>query len=75
MIDTKHMDIEGCKRLANAIIITAINDYKHGVISEKQFRNFIYSEYFLVLSRGCVHPDAIMEEVGIICRKERVFLN
>lgn len=69
--DAHALNLDGCKRLANAIIITAIEDYKTGVIGMQEFSRFINSGYFQVLSRGCVAPDAIMKEVIQECQNSK----
>lgn len=51
------------KLLANAIIMQAIKDYQTGEISFSELCRFLRSEWFCELSRGCVKPDAIIEEV------------
>ena len=55
--------------LANAIIIRAVRDYEEGIISEEAFIRFIKSDYFTVLSRGCVAPEKIIKEIVEPCRK------
>lgn len=52
------------KLLANAIIMQAIKDYKEGAITLPELSRFLHSEWFLELSRGCVTPDSIIEEVA-----------
>lgn len=68
--EARSLNLDGCKRLANAIIIKAIEDYKTGAIGMQEFSRFINSGYFQILSRGCVSPDAIMKEVLQECRHE-----
>lgn len=58
------------KLLANAIIIKAIEDFENNVISEEVFVRFIKSEYFAVLSRGCVPTEKIIKEIVEPCRKK-----
>lgn len=55
--------------LANAIIIRAVEDYKNGTITEEAFIHFIKSDYFYILSRGCVSPEKIIKEIVEPCRK------
>lgn len=69
--DAHALNLDGCKRLANAIIITAINDYRTGRINDKEFKCFINSGYFMVLSRGCVSPDKILKEVVQECHENK----
>ena len=57
--------------LANAIIIRAVRDYEEGTISEEAFLHFIKSDYFLLLSRGCVSPETIIKEIVEPCRKRQ----
>ena len=58
--------IENYKNLANAIIIQACDDFIKSEINETQFRHFVYSDLFSVLTN--VNPDVIYE--CIIKRKE-----
>ena len=53
----------GWRLLANAIILQAIRDYRCQVISKTKLINFLRSDYFVVLSRGAVSADAIIQEV------------
>lgn len=53
----------GWRLLANAIILQAIRDYRCQVISKTQLINFLRSDYFMILSRGAVSADAIIQEV------------
>ena len=59
------------KLLANAIIIKAVEDFENNVISEEVFLRFIKSEYFAILSRGCVSPEKIIKEIVEPCRKRQ----
>ena len=69
--DARSLNLDGCKRLANAIIITAIEDYKRGRINMREFARFINSGYFQVLSRGCVAPEKILKEVIQECHENK----
>ena len=60
------------KLLANAIILKALEDFEHGVISEREIMRFIKSDYFSILSRGCVSPERIIKEVIIPCHAQRI---
>lgn len=53
----------GWRLLANAIILQAIRDYRDEKISKAQLINFLHSDYFVVLSRGAVSADVIIQEV------------
>lgn len=57
-------DHEGISLLANAIIIRAVEDYKEGRLSYLEFHRFLHSDWFLLLSRGCVSPESILKEVS-----------
>lgn len=57
------MDRSGVLRLANAIIIQAVRDAQNGRMSFNDFDRFVHSEYFQLLSRGALSPDALMREV------------
>jgi hypothetical protein len=59
------------KLLANAIIIKAVEDFENNVISEEVFLRFIKSEYFAILSRGCIPPEKIIKEVVEPCRQRQ----
>lgn len=50
--------------LANAIIERAVNDYHdayNAPYTRGQIECFFRSDYFLLLSRGCVSPDSIIK--------------
>lgn len=49
-------DKDAIKGLANAVILQACQDYP-----DYDTKAFFYSEWFLLLSRGCVNPDAIIK--------------
>lgn len=59
------------KLLANAIIIKAVEDFENNVISEEVFLRFIKSDYFAILSRGCVAQEKIIKEIVESCRKRQ----
>ena len=55
---------DGILDLANAIIKRAVRDYtdEHATHYERnQIERFFRSEYFLILSRGCVSPESIIK--------------
>lgn len=54
---------EGLKNLANAIIISAVNDARKGKISQEDFRRFIFSDWALLLLRGATRAETIYKEV------------
>ena len=57
---------DGIIDLANAIIERAVLDYtdKHATYYERnQIEQFFRSEYFLMLSRGCVSPESIIKHL------------
>lgn len=61
-IETIYKD--GILDLANAIIERAVNDYRDAYncpYIRSQIERFFRSEYFLLLSRGCVSPDSIIK--------------
>lgn len=57
------IDDDGILRLANAIIMQAVNDYKDGRLPQNEWERFVRSQYFTLLSRNCVSSDAVLEEV------------
>lgn len=63
MTDVEHMDTDGIKRLCNAIIYRAVLDAKQGSLSYDQFVKFVRSDYFRLLSRDSLSPDAVIKEV------------
>ena len=57
---------DGILDLANAIIERAVMDYtdEHATHYERnQIEMFFRSEYFLMLSRGCVSPESIIKHL------------
>ena len=55
---------DGILDLANAIIERAVMDYtdEHASYYERnQIERFFRSEYFTMLSRGCVSPESIIK--------------
>ncbi len=57
---------DGLLNLANAIIERAVMDYtdEHATHYERnQIERFFRSEYFLMLSRGCVSPESIIKHL------------
>lgn len=57
---------ESLLNLANAIIEQAVFDYKDDHCSkydEHQIEQFFLSDYFIMLSRGCVSPDSIIKHL------------
>lgn len=63
VINKTDADGESWSLLANAIIVRAIDDYKEGRISYLDLYRFVHSDWFLLLSRGCVSPNSILKEV------------
>ena len=49
------------KDLANAVVIQAYHDYAHGRLSLTAFKAFVNSDWFLLLTRGCIAPAAILK--------------
>ena len=57
---------DGILDLANAIIERAVMDYtdEHASYYERnQIERFFRSEYFTMLSRGCVSPESIIKHL------------
>ena len=54
---------EGIKNLANAIIISAVNDARKGKMSQEDFRRFIFSDWAFLLLRGATSAETIYKEV------------
>lgn len=57
---------DGILDLANAIIERAVMDYtdEHVTYYERnQIERFFRSEYFIMLSRGCVSPESIIKHL------------
>lgn len=57
---------DGILDLANAIIERAVMDYtdEHASYYERnQIERFFRSEYFTMLSRGCVSPESIIKHI------------
>ena len=57
---------DGILDLANAIIERAVMDYtdEHASYYERnKIERFFRSEYFLMLSRGCVSPESIIKHL------------
>ena len=50
------------KDLANAIVIQAYHDYAHGRLALPAFKAFVNSDWFLLLTRGCIAPAAILKK-------------
>ena len=58
--------MDGILDLANAIIERAVMDYtdEHASYYERnQIERFFRSEYFTMLSRGCVSPESIIKHL------------
>lgn len=66
----KDEDSEGWRLLANAVIVQAVRDYQEGRISYMDLYRFLKSDWFTLLSRGCVSPDSILKEVTMNGKKE-----
>lgn len=49
------------ENLANSIIVRACNDYRYNVITEQEFKDFLYSDWFAILSD--VNPDVIYQRI------------
>lgn len=63
---TEQVYTDGILDLANAIIERAVMDYtdEHTSYYERsQIERFFRSEYFLMLSRGCVSPESIIKHL------------
>lgn len=57
---------DGLLNLANAIIERAVMDYTEDHVSyyeRNQIERFFRSEYFTMLSRGCVSPESIIKHL------------
>lgn len=50
------------KDLANAIVVQAYHDYVHGRLTRQGFMSFSNSEWFLLLTRGCIAPSAFIKQ-------------
>lgn len=64
--ETEQVYREGLLNLANAIIERAVIDYTDGHTSNyerNQIDRFFRSEYFTMLSRGCVSPESIIKHL------------
>ena len=63
MFNSTDSDSESWSLLANAIILRAVDDYKKGRLCYMDLHRFLHSDWFLLLSRGCVSPASILTEV------------
>ena len=64
--ETEQVYREGLLNLANAIIERSVLDYtdEHATYYERNnIERFFRSEYFLMLSRGCVSPESIIKHL------------
>ena len=50
------------KDLANAIVVQAYHDYVHGRLTKNGFLSFTMSDWFLLLTRGCIAPAAFIKQ-------------
>lgn len=58
---------DGILLLANAVIEQAVNDYKLYEGMRKQIEQFFRSDWLILLSRGCVDGEAVIQHLREVC--------
>lgn len=61
------MNNEGVKNLCNAVIKKAVEDYRAG-IDRGHLEIFFRSEWFMLLSRGCVSGETVLKHLKEECK-------